>query len=50
LIILLDGYDELNNKEIKLGTVINENYKQNYQKINVLVTTRPNYATDVELD
>jgi hypothetical protein len=37
-------------KEIKLSTVINDKYKQNYQKINVLVTTRPNYATDVELD
>jgi hypothetical protein len=47
---MLDGYDELNNKEIKLGTVIDLKYKQIYQKINVLVTTRPNYATDVELD
>jgi hypothetical protein len=48
--MLLDGYHELNNKEIKLSTIINDKYKQSYKKINILATTRPNYATDVELD
>jgi predicted NACHT family NTPase len=46
---LLDGFDELSNKNINLASIIKNNF-QNYPKIKIIVTTRPNYATDVELN
>ncbi len=47
--MLLDGYDELNNKKLKISDLIYNKYL-NYNKIRIVITTRPRYATDVELN
>jgi hypothetical protein len=46
--VLLDGYDELNNKSLKISDLIYSKF-QRYNKIRIVITTRPRYATDVEL-
>ncbi len=46
---MLDGYDELNNKNLKISELINTQFL-NYSIIRIAVTTRPRYATDLEIN
>jgi hypothetical protein len=49
LIILLDGFDELNYRNIKIAEIINTHFKK-YKAIRLIVTTRSNFASVADLN
>jgi hypothetical protein len=50
LLVLLDGYDELNDKNILIHRTLDKKFRKNYKKIRILVTTHPQYATGAEIN
>ncbi len=41
---MLDGYDEFRFKKIKINKLVNKKFSA----VKIIVTTRPDYATEVE--
>ncbi len=49
LLLFLDGYDEFNNKNIRISQIVNDRFKQ-YKLVKLLITIRPHYANRIELN
>jgi Trk K+ transport system NAD-binding subunit len=50
LVVLLDGYDELNENKVLISSVIRKYYSKIYKKIKIIVTIRSEYASFFELN
>ncbi len=50
MLVLLDGYDELNDKNSLIHKTLDLYFRNKYKQIKILVTTRLHYATSAEIN